>query len=68
MIILINMVFFRIKNPQTRLGETFVPQKVTMAVTRISLGLQDKLRLGNLMTKCDLDYAPEYCEDMLRMF
>jgi len=50
-----------------RRGETFVTRKITRAVGRISLGLQDKLYLGNLDAKRDWGYALEYCEAMWRM-
>ncbi len=43
-----------------RRGETFVTRKITRGATRIRLGLQDKLYLGNLAAKRDWGYAPDY--------
>ena len=50
-----------------RRGETFVTRKITRAVARISAGLQDKLYLGNLDSRRDWGYAPEYVEAMWMM-
>jgi GDPmannose 4,6-dehydratase len=50
-----------------RRGETFVTRKITRAATRIKLGLQDKLFLGNLDAKRDWGYAGDYVEAMWRM-
>jgi len=50
-----------------RRGEIFVTRKITMAVAKIVLGLQEKLVLGNLDSKRDWGYAPEYCEGMWRI-
>ena len=50
-----------------RRGETFVTRKITRAAGRIKLGLQDKLILGNLDSKRDWGYAPEYVEGMWRI-
>lgn len=47
-----------------RRGETFVTRKITRAATRIKLGLQDVLYLGNLDAKRDWGYAPDYVEAM----
>jgi len=47
-----------------RRGETFVTRKITRAATRISLGLQDKLFLGNLEAKRDWGHAEDYVEAM----
>jgi GDPmannose 4,6-dehydratase len=41
-------------------GETFVTRKITRAVARIKLGLQDKLYLGNLDSKRDWGHAKDY--------
>ena len=41
-------------------GETFVTRKITMAVARIALGMQDKLYLGNLSAKRDWGHAKDY--------
>jgi GDPmannose 4,6-dehydratase len=43
-------------------GETFVTRKITRAVARIKLGLQDKLYLGNLDSKRDWGHARDYVE------
>ena len=50
-----------------RRGETFVSRKITRAATRIKLGLQSKLYLGNLDARRDWGYAPDYVEAMWRM-
>jgi GDPmannose 4,6-dehydratase len=50
-----------------RRGETFVTRKITRAATRIKLGLQDKLFLGNLDAKRDWGYAGDYVEAMWRI-
>jgi len=41
-------------------GETFVTRKITMAVSRIAMGLQDKLFLGNMSAKRDWGHAKDY--------
>lgn len=48
-------------------GENFVTRKITRAVSRIKLGLQDKLYLGNLSAKRDWGYAKDYIEMMWLM-
>jgi GDPmannose 4,6-dehydratase len=50
-----------------RRGETFVTRKITRAATRIKLGLQDKLYLGNLDAKRDWGHAKDYVEAMWLM-
>jgi GDPmannose 4,6-dehydratase len=50
-----------------RRGKTFVTRKITVAASKIVLGQQDKLVLGNLDSKRDWGYAPEYVEGMWRM-
>ena len=50
-----------------RRGETFVTRKITRAVTRIKIGLQDRLYLGNLEAKRDWGYAKDYVEAMWLM-
>jgi GDPmannose 4,6-dehydratase len=50
-----------------RRGETFVTRKITRAVGRIKLGLQDKLYLGNLDAQRDWGYAGDYVEAMWMM-
>jgi GDPmannose 4,6-dehydratase len=50
-----------------RRGETFVTRKITRAATRIKVGLQDALYLGNLDAQRDWGYAKEYVEMMWLM-
>ena len=50
-----------------RRGKTFVTRKISVAVAKIILGLQDILYIGNLDAKRDWGYAPEYCEGMWRI-
>ena len=50
-----------------RRGETFVSRKISRAATRIKLGLQDKLYLGNLDARRDWGYAKDYVEAMWLM-
>ena len=45
-------------------GETFVSRKITRAVARIALGLQDEVFLGNLDAKRDWGHAKDYVEAM----
>jgi GDPmannose 4,6-dehydratase len=45
-------------------GETFVTRKITRAASKIALGLQDKLFLGNLNSKRDWGHAKDYIEAM----
>jgi GDPmannose 4,6-dehydratase len=58
-------ILFNHESP--RRGETFVTRKITRAATRIKLGLQDKLDLGNLEAKRDWGFAGDYVEAMWRM-
>ena len=58
-------ILFNHESP--RRGREFVTRKVTEAVARIKLGLQDELRLGNVESKRDWGYAPEYVEAMWMM-
>lgn len=60
-----NGILFNHESP--RRGETFVTRKISRAATRIKLGLQEKLYLGNLEAKRDWGYAPEYVEAMWLM-
>ena len=60
-----NGILFNHESP--RRGETFVTKKITRAACRIKKGLQDRISLGNLDSKRDWGYAPEYCEGMWRM-
>jgi GDPmannose 4,6-dehydratase len=57
-----NGILFNHESP--RRGETFVTRKITRAATRIKLGLQDKLYLGNLEAKRDWGYAGDFVEVM----
>ena len=50
-----------------RRGKTFVTRKITVAASKIILGQQQKLLLGNLDSKRDWGYAPEYVEGMWRI-
>jgi GDPmannose 4,6-dehydratase len=50
-----------------RRGETFVTRKITRAATRIKMGLQDHLYLGNIEAQRDWGYAKEYVEMMWLM-
>jgi GDPmannose 4,6-dehydratase len=60
-----NGILFNHESP--RRGETFVTKKITRALARIKLGLQDKLYLGNLDAKRDWGYAPDFVEAMWLM-
>ncbi|MBO6087565.1 GDP-mannose 4,6-dehydratase [bacterium] len=60
-----NGILFNHESP--RRGETFVTRKITMAATKIKLGLQDKLYLGNLSAKRDWGHAKDYVEGMWRI-
>ncbi len=60
-----NGILFNHESPLR--GETFVTRKITRAVARISLGLQEKLYLGNLDAKRDWGYAKDYVEAMWLM-
>lgn len=58
-------ILFNHESP--RRGETFVTRKITMAVARIKLGIQDRLVLGNLDAKRDWGFAGDYVEAMWLM-
>lgn len=60
-----NGILFNHESP--RRGETFVTRKITRAATRIKLGLQKSLVLGNLDARRDWGYAKEYVEMMWLM-
>lgn len=60
-----NGILFNHESP--RRGETFVTRKITRAATRIRMGLQDKLYLGNLDAKRDWGFAGDYVEAMWLM-
>jgi GDPmannose 4,6-dehydratase len=58
-------ILFNHESP--RRGENFVTRKITLAASRIKLGLQKELYLGNIDSKRDWGYAAEYVEGMWRM-
>ena len=60
-----NGILFNHESP--RRGETFVTRKITMAVARISRGLQKCLYMGNINALRDWGYAPDYVEMMWMM-
>jgi GDPmannose 4,6-dehydratase len=60
-----NGILFNHESP--RRGETFVTRKITRAATRIKLGLQDALFLGNLDARRDWGYAGDYVQAMWLM-
>ena len=60
-----NGILFNHESP--RRGETFVTRKITRAVAMIMAGLQRSLYLGNLDSKRDWGYAPEYVEAMWKI-
>ncbi|AFM26266.1 GDP-mannose 4,6-dehydratase [Desulfomonile tiedjei] len=57
-----NGILFNHESPMR--GETFVTRKITRAVARIKLEMQDKLYLGNLSAKRDWGYAGDYVSAM----
>lgn len=57
-----NGILFNHESP--RRGETFVTRKITRAVAKIALGLQDKLYVGNLDARRDWGHAMDYVEAM----
>jgi len=60
-----NGILFNHESPLR--GETFVTRKITRAVAKIALGLQDKLYLGNLNAKRDWGHAKDYVELMWKI-
>ncbi len=60
-----NGILFNHESP--RRGRTFVTRKITEAVCKIKLDIQEKLSLGNLDSKRDWGFAPEYVEGMWLM-
>ncbi|MDZ4663295.1 MAG: GDP-mannose 4,6-dehydratase [Bacteroidota bacterium] len=60
-----NGILFNHESPVR--GETFVTRKITRAVSRISLGMQEKLFLGNLDAERDWGHAQDYVEGMWMM-
>src|SRR4051812_24074095 len=61
----VNGILFNHESPLR--GETFVSRKITRAVARIALGLQDEVFLGNLDSKRDWGHAKDYVEAMWLM-
>ncbi len=60
-----NGILFNHESPLR--GETFVTRKITRAVARIALGLQDKMYMGNIDAKRDWGFAGDYVEAMWLM-
>lgn len=60
-----NGILFNHESPLR--GETFVTRKITRAVCKIALGLQDKLYMGNLDSQRDWGHAKDYVEGMWRI-
>jgi GDPmannose 4,6-dehydratase len=60
-----NGILFNHESP--RRGETFVTRKISRAAARIKYGLQDSVSLGNLDSKRDWGFAPEFVEGMWRI-
>ncbi len=60
-----NGILFNHESP--RRGATFVTRKITQAVAKIKLGLQDKLYLGNLEARRDWGFAGDYVDAMWRI-
>jgi GDPmannose 4,6-dehydratase len=60
-----NGILFNHESP--RRGETFVTRKITRALTRIKLGLQSRLHLGNLDARRDWGFAGDYVQAMWMM-
>lgn len=60
-----NGILFNHESPLR--GETFVSRKITRAVAKLHLGMQDKLFMGNLDAKRDWGHAKDYVEAMWRL-
>lgn len=60
-----NGILFNHESPVR--GETFVTRKITRAAAKISLGMQDKLFMGNIDAERDWGHAKDYVEGMWRM-
>lgn len=60
-----NGILFNHESPLR--GETFVTRKITRAVAKIALGIQDKVYLGNLDAQRDWGHAKDYVEGMWRI-
>jgi GDPmannose 4,6-dehydratase len=58
----VNGILFNHESPLR--GETFVTRKITRAVAKIALGMQDKVYLGNLDARRDWGHAKDYVEAM----
>jgi GDPmannose 4,6-dehydratase len=54
-------------NESPRRGENFVTRKITRAATRIKLGLQDKLLLGNMSALRDWSHSKDVCDAMYKI-
>ena len=61
----VNGILFNHESPLR--GETFVTRKISRAVGRISVGIQERLTLGNLNASRDWGYAKDYVEGMWKM-
>ena len=61
----VNGILFNHESPLR--GETFVTRKISKAVGRISVGIQERLTLGNLEASRDWGYAKDYVEGMWKM-
>jgi len=61
----VNGILFNHESP--RRGETFVTRKITKAVAKMKVGLQNRLFLGNLEAKRDWGFAGDYVEAMWQM-
>lgn len=61
----VNGILFNHESPLR--GETFVTRKITRAVARIALGLQEKVYMGNIDAKRDWGHAADYVEAMWLM-
>jgi len=60
-----NGILFNHESPMR--GETFVTRKITRGVAKISLGLQEKIYMGNIDSERDWGHARDYVEGMWRM-
>src|SRR6195952_4653102 len=60
-----NGILFNHESPLR--GETFVTRKITRAAAKISLGMQEKLFMGNIDSERDWGHAKDYVEGMWRM-
>ena len=61
----VNGILFNHESPLR--GETFVTRKISKAVGRISVGIQERLTLGNLEASRDWGYAKDYVDGMWKM-